>query len=106
MAAPESIRVEVAYALPHKQKLLSLEVPAGTTMYEAAEESGITQHFPELELSTASMGIFGKVEANPRKRVLHEGERVEIYRPLTADPKANRKQRAQEAKARKDEKGA
>ena len=94
MAAPERIRVEVAYALPHKQKLLSLEVPAGTTMYEAAEESGITQHFPELELSTASMGIFGKVEANPRKWVLHVGERVEIYRPLTDDPKANRKQRA------------
>lgn len=101
MAEAQSIRVEVTYALPHKQKLLSVEVPAGTTMYEAAEESGITQHFPDLELSTASMGVFGKVEANPRKRVMEDGERVEIYRPLTADPKANRKQRAQEAKARK-----
>lgn len=95
------ICVEVAYALPHKQKLLTVEVPRGTTMFEAAEQSGITQHFPDLELSRSAMGIFGKLEANPKTRVMQPGERVEIYRPLTADPKENRKARAQQAKAKK-----
>ena len=95
MAMSEAkIRVEVAFALPDKQKLISLEVPAGTTMLEAAELSGIAGHFEGLQLDRMPMGIFGKAEGNPKKRVLHEGERVEIYRPLIADPKETRKARA------------
>ena len=89
-----SIRVEVAFALPEKQKLISLEVPEGTTMREAAELSGIAAHFDGLHLDRMPMGIFGKAEGNPGKRVLREGERVEIYRPLIADPKETRKARA------------
>ncbi|MDX1804725.1 MAG: RnfH family protein [Alcanivorax sp.] len=88
------IHVEVAYALPDRQRLIGLDVPPGTTMLEAARLSGIAGQFEGLELDTASMGVFGKVEANPAARVLKAGERVEIYRPLKADPKLNRKKRA------------
>lgn len=103
MTVQDCIRVEVVYALPDKQKLLSLQVPVGTTMFEAAQQSGITEQFPELDLASASMGVFGKVEGSPRERVMRDGERVEIYRPLTVDPKDNRKARAQRAKQKKAE---
>lgn len=90
------IRVEVAYAEPEKQRLIALDVPEGTSMLEAAQLSGIVEHFPGLQLDGAPMGIFGKAEANPAERALRQGERVEIYRPLIADPKLNRKKRAQQ----------
>ncbi|MNC21149.1 Persistence and stress-resistance antitoxin PasI [compost metagenome] len=94
MDKPDTIAVEVVYALADKQKLLRLSVPYGTNMREAAERSGIAGLFPDLDLATAPMGIFGKAVAKPEERVLEEGERVEIYRPLIADPKEARKQRA------------
>ena len=94
MASPEVIAVEVVYALADRQKLLRLSVPRGTTMREAAERSGIAGWFPGLDLATVPMGIFGKVVPRPEERVLEEGERVEIYRALIADPKEVRKQRA------------
>lgn len=96
-----TIRVEVAYGLPERQKLISLQVAPGTTMYQAARESGITNFFPDLDLDRAQMGIFGKLEADPKARVLEDGDRVEIYRPLKADPKDVRKARAARAKAAK-----
>lgn len=95
-----SIAIEVVYALAERQKLLRLSVPAGTTVREAALRSGMQQFFPELDLSEAPLGIFGKALSKPEERVLEEGERVEIYRPLIADPKEVRKQRAAKAKAR------
>ena len=88
------IVVEVVYALPEKQKLLRMQVPKGTTLREAAERSGMQAHFPGLDLATCPLGIFGKAVSKPQERVLEEGERVEIYRPLLADPKEVRKQRA------------
>ena len=88
------IMVEVVYALPDKQRLLRLNLPAGTNMREAVLRSGIQQHFPGLDVQQAPLGIFGKAMAKPEERVLEEGERVEIYRPLLADPKEVRKQRA------------
>lgn len=94
MDKPDTIAVEVVYALADKQKLLRLSVPYGSSMREAAERSGIATLFPGLDLATAPMGIFGKAVARPEERVLEEGERVEIYRPLIADPKEARKQRA------------
>ena len=94
MAKPETIAVEVVYALADRQKLLRLSVPYGTTMREAVERSGIAGMFAGLELDGAPMGIFGKAVARPEERVLEDGERVEIYRPLIADPKEARKQRA------------
>ena len=94
----DDITVEVAYATPQKQLIVSLSVPQGTTAYEAAERSDITSHFPEIDLATVDMGVFGKLEKNPKTRVLNSQDRVEIYRPLLIDPKAARKKRAGETK--------
>lgn len=100
----EPITVEVAYALPDKQKLIELLVKPGTTALQAAEQSGIAQHFPGLDLSTADMGIFGQnlgvkgLEA-PASYELQAGDRVEIYRPLISDPKEVRKRKAAKQKA-------
>lgn len=91
--------VEVVYALAGEQKLLSLSVPLGTTAREAALRSALHEHFPGLDLASAALGIFGKVLAKPEERVLEAGERVEIYRPLLADPKEVRKARAAKARA-------
>lgn len=92
------ITVEVAYAKSSEQRIITLQVKEGTTVLEAARESGITECFPEIDLSQAKLGIFGKVVLKPEEQVLKEGERVEIYRPLIADPKEVRKRRAEQAK--------
>jgi putative ubiquitin-RnfH superfamily antitoxin RatB of RatAB toxin-antitoxin module len=99
MADPASIAIEVVYALPDKQVLLRLSVPRGTRMREAVLLSGIATQFPGLDVQSCPLGIFGKTVVSPEGRVLEEGERVEIYRPLIADPKEVRKQRAARAKA-------
>ena len=96
-----TIKVEVAYALPDKQSLLALDVPAGTTALQAAEQSALADKYDELVLADAKLGIFGKVVAP--SQVLREGDRVEIYRPLIADPKEVRKARAARAKERRSE---
>ena len=98
----ETIKVEVAYALPNKQEIVVLDVVKGTSAYDAAIQSRIADKFPELDVENAPMGIFGKTERKPKERVLEEGERVEIYRPLIADPKEVRKRRAAEAKAKRE----
>ena len=92
-----TIAVEVVYALADKQKLLKLSVPAGTTVREAVMLSGMDSHFPGVDFAQSPLGIFGKAVAKPEERALEEGERVEIYRPLIADPKEVRKQRAAKA---------
>ena len=95
----ESINVEVAYALPEKQVIRAVNVDTGTTIGAAIVQSGIMMDFPDLELEDAKVGIFGKVAA--MTTVLSDGERVEIYRPLIADPKEVRRQRAAEGKKMK-----
>jgi len=107
----DMIKVEVAYATPEKQKILALDVPVGTTVYQAAEMSGIVNEFPEIQLEEAKMGLFGKAVRAPKDEVLREMDRVEIYRPLIIDPKvarANRAAKAAEkaAKEKNDEKSA
>ena len=98
------IRVEVVYALAGRQQLLCLDVPAGISAREAVLRSGMVEHFPELDLAGCPLGIFGKALPNPDERMLEDGDRVEIYRPLIADPKEVRKQRAAKAAlARTDE---
>lgn len=99
MSESETIGVEVAYALPHEQAILALEVSPGTTVMEAAAQSGITDKFEGIDLENAKFGIFGSV-VSPQQ-VLKAGERVEIYRPLIADPKEVRKARAARAKERR-----
>ena len=91
------ITVEVAYATPEKQKILSFEVEEGTTVAQAAELSGIVNEFPEINLSEAKMGIFGKGVRKPEEEVMREFDRVEIYRPLIIDPKVARANRAAKA---------
>ncbi|MBK3869556.1 RnfH family protein [Pseudomonas stutzeri] len=99
----QSIAVEVVYALADRQKLLRMTVPAGTSAREAALRSGLDADFPGLDLAAAPLGIFGKAVAKPEERTLEEGERVEIYRPLIADPKEVRKQRAARAAKNKSD---
>lgn len=97
----KTINVEVAYALPHKQQIVALKVADGCTVYEAVQQSGIDKQFPDLDISTAKLGIFGKSVPKPKQEALKEGDRVEIYRALIADPKEVRKQRAAKVKAEK-----
>ena len=108
MADFDLITVEVAYALPHKQKIIALLVEPGTTALEAVQRSNIVAHFPELDLSQAKLGIFGqslgtKGLDTADKHILHAGDRVEIYRPLASDPKEARRKRAEKTAAGSDE---
>ncbi|MGY1488232.1 RnfH family protein [Methylobacillus pratensis] len=94
------LAIEVAYALPAKQLILKLEVEPGTTAIEAVRQSGIAEHFSGLDIEASKLGIFGKAVA--ANTVLQAHDRVEIYRPLQADPKLARRNRVkQNAAARK-----
>ncbi len=93
------ISVEVVYGLPEQQELLSLQVVEGTTVQEAIEQSGVLEEFPEIDLCSNKVGIFGKLTR--LSQVLREKDRVEIYRPLIADPKEVRKKRAAAGKRMK-----
>ncbi|RBL71938.1 RnfH family protein [Pseudomonas sp. MWU13-2625] len=97
------IEIEVVYAAVDRQILRTLSVPEGTTVREAVLKSGIGDEFPELDLNECPLGIFGKVVADHQVRLIQVGDRIEIYRPLLADPKEVRRLRAAkaaEAKAR------
>lgn len=96
MAMSETIAVEVAWASPAEQCLLGLEVSAGSTALEAVLASGLVERFG-LDASALRLGVFGR--AVPAGHVLRSGDRVEIYRPLLADPKEVRRRRARAGKA-------
>ncbi|MGP9801868.1 RnfH family protein [Rheinheimera sp. NSM] len=92
----EQITVEVAYALPQRQSLLTLSVSRHCTVREAIEQSGILQQFTDIDLDAQKVGIWSRpVKLDER---LKAGDRVEIYRPLIADPKDLRRRRAEKAK--------
>ena len=94
----DTIAVEVAYALPDKQQIVRLNVPEGTTALQAVKQSQLDNVFDDLEFSDdLKLGVWGKSVSFDR--VLVSGERVEIYRPLLADPKEARKARAARARA-------
>ena len=95
----DEILVEVAYARPDVQVIIPLYVKNGTTLEQAIQQSGVLDDFPEINLDNNKVGIFSKL--SPKDTVLREKDRVEIYRPLIADPKEVRKQRAKEGKAMK-----
>ena len=99
MAIAETIRVAVAYALPEKQVLRELTVAADATLETVIRTSGILEQFPGIDLGTNKVGVFGKL--GKLTDTLHDGDRVEIYRPLIADPKEVRKQRAAQGKVMK-----
>jgi putative ubiquitin-RnfH superfamily antitoxin RatB of RatAB toxin-antitoxin module len=86
------MNVEIAYAKPEAQVILSLDVAEGATVETAIRQSGILERFPEIDLERNKVGIYGK----PCKleQPLRAGDRIEIYRPLIADPKEARRSRA------------
>jgi len=96
-----AINIEVAYATPERQFLVSLDLPAPVTVGEAIQQSGVLEVFPELNLGSIEVGIFSR--ASDLDTELSPGDRVEIYRPLQVDPKEARRLRAL-AKKKKDRK--
>lgn len=89
-----TLAVEVVFAAPDKQWLISLEVPAGTCARAAVLLSGLAAEVADLDLAQAPLGIFGESLSDPEHYVLQAGERVEIYRALLRDPKARRRDKA------------
>ena len=90
------IDVEVIYALAEKQVLVRLRLPAGATVEEAVRRSGLLEKFAEIDPAGGKVGVFGRLA--PLDRVLEAGDRVEIYRPLLADPKEVRRRLAAEGR--------
>ena len=98
MTEPQ-IAVELVFVKPGEQVLEQLRVGRGETIESVIRRSGILERFPEIDLKTNKVGVFGKAMA--LSATLHDGDRIEIYRPLIADPKEARKKRAAEGKAMK-----
>jgi putative ubiquitin-RnfH superfamily antitoxin RatB of RatAB toxin-antitoxin module len=97
--ATEEILVEVAYARPDQQVLIPVRLPPGATVEEAIRRSGVLERFPEIDLTRNKVGIWSKL--SKLDTPLRDRDRVEIYRPLIADPKEVRRKRAEEGKAMK-----
>jgi len=95
----DKINIEVVYALPHEQILLKLQMPQHTTVAEAIKFSGILEKHSEIDLTKNKLGIYGKLTR--ADAVLRDKDRIEVYRPLLADPKEVRRKRAEEGKALK-----
>lgn len=93
MEMTNTITVEVAYALPDEQVILSLEVAEDCVVEDAISRSGILDNYPQIDLATDKVGIFGKMcKLNAS---LRNKDRIEIYRKLIADPKESRRQKAE-----------
>ncbi len=89
----DTINIEVAYALPDEQVILSLDIPKECTVEDAIKRSGILERYPQINLETDKVGIFGKIcKLNTG---LRDKDRIEIYRKLIADPKESRRQKAE-----------
>ena len=93
------VEIEVVYAGVDRQVLVAVAVPAGTSLRAAVQASGIATHFPEVNLADCPLGVFGKAVVDPDTCTVQSGDRIEIYRPLLADPKEVRRRRAAEGKA-------
>ncbi|MDP3843091.1 MAG: RnfH family protein [Oxalobacteraceae bacterium] len=87
-----NLQVQVCYAKPEIQLLRDVSVPPGTTLQAAIVQSGILDEMPEIDLSTCRVGVYSKLKT--LEAILRDGDRVEIYRPLIADPKESRRRRA------------
>ena len=93
---PDEILVEIAYALPEEQVIISIKVPTIFNVLQAIEKSGIQKKFPSIDLSKNKVGIFGK--KTTLDHTLNDRDRIEIYRPLILDPKEMRRKRASKNK--------
>jgi len=92
MSDIHKVEIEVVLALAERQVLLNVAVPQGTTVMDAIDQSGIATEFPDLDLGSLKVGVWGKVVQ--RSRPVREGERIEIYRPLPLDPRRARRKMA------------
>lgn len=97
--AEGNIRVEVVYALPERQEIVRVVLADGSTLMQAVEASGLLAKYPEIDPARNKFGIFAKLSKTDA--ILRDHDRVEIYRPLIADPKEVRKKRAAEGKVMK-----
>lgn len=88
----EQIQVEVVYALPEKQTVLSIAIESSENIESVIKKSGVLDKFPEIDLNKNVVGIFGQKAR--LTDLLHDGDRIEIYRPLVADPREIRRKRA------------
>lgn len=104
MSMADTIQIEVIYALPEKQETALLQLPSGASLQQAIEASGLIEKYPEIDLAKGKFGIYSKLAK--LDTALRDRDRVEIYRPLIADPKEVRKQRAAEGKVMKKGGGA
>jgi putative ubiquitin-RnfH superfamily antitoxin RatB of RatAB toxin-antitoxin module len=89
----ERVRVQVCYALPDAVSLLTVDLDEGQTLEQAIHASGVLARHPEIDLGTLKIGVFGKLRQ--LSDLVRAGDRIEIYRPLIADPKDSRRRRAQ-----------
>lgn len=95
----EMMSIEVCYAMSDKQEVVRLKLPAGSTLQQSLEASGLLGKYPEIDLKKNKFGIWNKL--SKLDAALRDKDRIEIYRPLIADPKEVRKQRAAEGKVMK-----
>jgi putative ubiquitin-RnfH superfamily antitoxin RatB of RatAB toxin-antitoxin module len=90
------LSIEVCYALADEQALITVELPAGATLQQALEASGILRRYPNIDLGTQKVGVFGRLKT--LETVLADHDRVEIYRPLLVDPKVSRQRRVEKTR--------
>lgn len=90
------VECEVAYARAERQEVVCVSLPAGATAMDALRASGLLERFHEIDAATVKLGVFGRAVAPDR--VMVTGDRVEVYRPLNADPRAARRTRARRAR--------
>ncbi|MDT8841351.1 RnfH family protein [Paraburkholderia fungorum] len=90
------LSIEVCYALADEQTLIAVDLPEGATLQQALDASGILQRYPQIDLGTQKVGVFGKLK--PLDTVLADHDRVEIYRPLLVDPKLSRQRRVEKTR--------
>ena len=86
------IEIEVAYALPERQRIVTLQMPVGSPVRQALEQSGLAVEFPEIDIQHCPVGVFGREITDGY--VIRAGDRIEIYRPLERDPRAGRRELA------------
>ncbi len=92
MVEEKVITVEIIYIKPGSQNSLTLKIPQGSNINQAISRSGVLKYFPEIDLTVNKVGVFSKIQS--LDTLLCEGDRIEIYRPLVADPKEARRRRA------------
>lgn len=90
MVSDSLISIEVVFAMVDHQKVIQIKLPVGATVQDAIHKSGILKEFPEIDLTVNKVGVYAK--ACKLDTVLHDHDRVEIYRPLLADPKETLRQ--------------